>query len=297
MEITISNDWLPVYKALASPVRLQIIQLLAKKAQSISALAAQLGISETITAKHLNQLDKTGIISFSRQGHFKIAKLNVDQINIKFPNTIYPSYNAYTVKIPVGHYTNFSVAPSCGLAGRDGYIGRVDHPSYFMDPQRIFAGMIWWNNGFVEYQFPNHLNSHDQLRMIDITAELGSEFPFSNNNWPSDITVSLNGVPLGYWTSPGDFSDVHGKYTPAWVPRNVNQYGLQKVFRITDHGSYLDGEPWSKVSLSDLPYQNDRFTLRFEIQNFATHKGGCTIFGKGFGNYNQDIEVKVYSAD
>jgi predicted transcriptional regulator len=112
METTISNDWLPVYKALASPVRLQIIQLLAKKAQSISALATQLGISETITAKHLNQLDKTGIISFSRQGHFKIAKLNVDQINIKFPNTIYPSYNAYTVKIPVGHYTNFSVAPS-----------------------------------------------------------------------------------------------------------------------------------------------------------------------------------------
>lgn len=185
METTISNDWLPVYKALVSPVRLQIIQLLAKKAQSISALATQLGISETITAKHLNQLDKTSIISFSRQGHFKIAKLNVDQINIKFPNTIYPSYNAYTVKIPVGHYTNFSVAPSCGLAGRNGYISRVDRPSYFMDPQRIFAGMIWWNNGFVEYQFPNHLNSHDQLRMIDITAELGSEFPFSNNNWPS----------------------------------------------------------------------------------------------------------------
>ena len=179
METTISNDWLSVYKALASPVRLQIIQLLAKKAQSISALATQLGISETITAKHLNQLDKTGIISFSRQVHFKIAKLNVDQINIKFPNTIYPSYNAYTVKIR--HYTNFSVAPSCGLAGRDGYIGRVDHPSYFMDPQRIFAGIIWWNNGFVEYQFLNHLNSHDQLRMIDITAELGSEFAFSNN--------------------------------------------------------------------------------------------------------------------
>lgn len=31
METSISNDWLPVYKALASPVRLKIIQLLAKK--------------------------------------------------------------------------------------------------------------------------------------------------------------------------------------------------------------------------------------------------------------------------
>ena len=85
METSISNDWLPVYKALANPMRLQIIQLLARKAQSISALAAQLGVSETITAKHLNQLAATGIVSFSHQGHFKIAKLQVDQINIKFP--------------------------------------------------------------------------------------------------------------------------------------------------------------------------------------------------------------------
>ena len=45
METSISNDWLPVYKALANPNRLQIIQLLARKAQSISALAAQLGVS------------------------------------------------------------------------------------------------------------------------------------------------------------------------------------------------------------------------------------------------------------
>ena len=33
--------------------------------------------------------------------------------------------------------------------------------------------------------------------------EVSSEFPFSNNNWPSDITFSLNGVELGTWTSPG----------------------------------------------------------------------------------------------
>lgn len=31
METSISNDWLPVYKALANPIRLQIIQLLARK--------------------------------------------------------------------------------------------------------------------------------------------------------------------------------------------------------------------------------------------------------------------------
>ncbi len=74
--------------------------------------------------------------------------------------------------------------------------------------------------------------------------EVSSEFPFSNNNWPSDITFSLNGVELGTWTSPGDFADIRGKYTPDWYPDNLNQYGLLKTIRIMDHGTYMEGVPF-----------------------------------------------------
>lgn len=229
-----------------------------------------------------------------RQGHSKFPKLQVDTINVSFPETVYERYKVYLTEVPVGQFTNFSVKPSCGLADRNGYIGKVDNPSYFMDPHRMDAGMVWWNDGFLEYQLPNHLRKDQELEMIDIVAELGSEFPFSNNNWPSDITISLNGTELGFWTSPGDFSDVRGKYTPAWVPKNVNQYGLQKTFRITNHGTYLDGQPWSKISLSDLEYDPDRFVLRFEIKSTATHKGGCTIFGNHFGNYKESIQMKLF---
>ena len=52
METTISQDYLDVYKALASPVRLEIIQLLSKEQLSIEELAAHLGLSATITARH-----------------------------------------------------------------------------------------------------------------------------------------------------------------------------------------------------------------------------------------------------
>ena len=40
---------------------------------------------------------------------------------------------------------------------------------------------------------------------------------------------------LGTWTSPGDFADIRGKYTPDWYPDNLNQYGLLKTIRITKH--------------------------------------------------------------
>lgn len=130
--------------------------------------------------------------------------------------------------------------------------------------------------------------------MLDLSMELGSEFPFSNNVWPSDITFSINGTEIGTWTSPGDFSDIRGKYTPAWVPDNVNQYGQLKIVRITNHGSYLDGQPFTDISIDDLDWRQPTFTVRFAIKPDAKHNGGCTIFGHGFGNYDQDIQMKLF---
>ncbi len=56
------------------------------------------------------------------------------------------------------------------------------------------ARILWFTSGFVEYQSPNFLNAEDTLEMLEVSVEISSEFPFSNDNWPSDITFSLNGV-------------------------------------------------------------------------------------------------------
>ncbi|MCY9805950.1 metalloregulator ArsR/SmtB family transcription factor [Lentilactobacillus senioris] len=294
MDLDISNTSLPVYKALASPIRLQIIQLLSEKHMSVQDLASELDLSNSIVLMHLNKLAEAQLITFKRQGHQKVSSLKVDNINVHFPNRIYPSFESYTIKVPVGHYTTYSVEPSCGLAGMKDFIGKVDIPAYFMDPNRINAHMIWWTKGFVEYHFPNYLKKSDNLEMLDISAELGSEFPFSNNVWPSDITIFVNNIEVGTWTSPGDFSDTRGKFTPKWVPDNVNQYGILKTFRITDHGSYLDGQPFSEVSLTDIDNGSDIISVRFAIKEEAVNQGGCTIFGSHFGNYDQDIEMKLF---
>ncbi|GJM72296.1 hypothetical protein HMSSN036_45120 [Paenibacillus macerans] len=69
-----------------------------------------------------------------------------------------------------------------------------------------------------------------------IMMEIASEAPGVNNNYPSDITFALNEVKLGTWTSPGDYGDQRGRFTPDWWPQYTNQYGLLKQLRVTDEG-------------------------------------------------------------
>lgn len=294
MELDISKNSLPVYKALASEVRLEIIDLLSSNTLNVRELAKKLNLSTTITLRHLQILHDAGIISFKKEGHSKISKLKVDNISVHFPKRIYPSFEHYETDIPVGQYTAYSVEPSCGLAGPNNFIGQVDKPGYFMAPERFNARMIWFSKGFVEYQAPNLLDDGNHLEMLDLTMELGSEFPFSNNVWPSDITFYINDIEICTWTSPGDFSDTRGKYTPKWVPNNVNQYGIQKILRINNNGTFLEGQPVANVNLHDIDTNQPSFKIKFAIKSDAINQGGLTIFGKGFGNYDQDINMKLY---
>lgn len=218
----------------------------------------------------------------------------MDKINITFPEKIFNAFDTKETSIPIGHYTRYSIEPTCGLATIHDFIGKVDEPRYFADPRRMDARILWFTSGFVEYQTPNFLNEEDTLEMLELSVELSSEFPFSNDNWPSDITFSLNGVELGNWTSPGDFADIRGKHTPDWYPDNLNQYGLLKTIRITKHLTNINGEPLSEVTINDIPRNEDVWTFRIEVKEDAKNVGGCTLFGKGFGNYDQDIKMKVY---
>lgn len=294
MDLDVEEKSLVVYKALASDVRLSIIRLLSRKKMTVTDLANKLELSNTIVLMHLNKLHEANLISFEKLGHNKVARMKVDNINIHFPQNVYSELEHYEVEIPIGQYTNFSVNPTCGLAGLDNYIGKVDEPAYFMAPERMDAGMIWWNEGFVEYQLPNYTEKNKNIEMLEFSMELGSEFPFSNNVWLSDITFYLNDIELGMWTSSGDFSDTRGIYTPEWLPDNVNQYGILKNIRITNEGCFLDGKPLSDVKLLDIRNNEATFVLRISVNKDARNNGGCTIFGKGFGNHNQDIKMKLF---
>lgn len=290
MDIYANKESLPVFSALDSETRLKIIAALSTKKMNVKELSEYLHLSSAITIIHLNKLEEANIIRTERHGRDRISILKVDKISIEFPKQLYVPFEKYNVEIPVGQFTKYDVKPSCGLADTKGFIGEVDKPSYFMDPNRFKAGMVWFSEGFIEYQIPNHLKPRQNLEMIEITVELSSEFPFSNNNWPSDINLSFEGNPVGTWTSPGDFSDTRGKYTPKWVYNDMNQYGILKNFRISKHGSFIDGKYASDFNIKDIDTNLSSWHLRFSVDKNSDNVGGMTIFG----NHDQGINVLCY---
>jgi predicted transcriptional regulator len=148
----------------------------------------------------------------------------------------------------------------------------------------------------VVYQFPNNaLYQKNQVRRLEVIAELSSETPGTNPQWRSDITMWVNGIEVGTWISPGDFGDKRGTYTPEWWKLEGSQYGLNKVWSVTEEGSFIDGVPISSVTVSDLKLADHHSVkVKIGIKEDAEHVGGLNIFGRGFGNYDRDIVLRMH---
>ncbi|MDR0999564.1 MAG: hypothetical protein LBL96_01970 [Clostridiales bacterium] len=150
------------------------------------------------------------------------------------------------------------------------------------------------SDGYLEYRLPNYLESGSKVKEFQISFEIASEAPGVCENWPSDIHFSLNGSLLGYWTSPGDFGAERGLYTPDWWFPNWNQYGLLKLLTVNKEGVYIDGRKISDMNITTLNIDSETTMIfRFAAPETAKNIGGITLYGKGFGNYNQDIQVRI----
>ena len=148
--------------------------------------------------------------------------------------------------------------------------------------------------GLIAISNESAAHGNQKITGISISCELSSEAPGVNNDWPSDISFCLNGIPVGTWTSPGDFGDSKGMLTPDWWPMNWNQYGLLKLLTVNSKGTYIDGLKISDVTIADLKLRaGDAIRFRISVLDSAKNVGGLTIFGKTFGNYSQDIRISL----
>lgn len=77
----------------------------------------------------------------------------------------------------------------------------------------------------------------------------------------------------------------------------MNQYGMLKSFRISKHGSFIDGQYAAETQIADIDTTKASWTLRFEVKDSAKNVGGCTIFGNKFGNHDQGIKGTFYFSD
>ncbi|MCR5293845.1 MAG: winged helix-turn-helix transcriptional regulator [Lachnospiraceae bacterium] len=296
--ITSPNEGLELFKVLGSDIRIEIIKLLLKnKRMSMNEIATKLKITNGALTSHIRKLESVGLISISSEtgghGNLKLCSLRMDKILVDFtaPDVM---QNVYNTDVKIGHYSNYKVYPTCGISTNKSLIGEVDDTRYFAHPDRFNAEILWFTKGFIEYELPNFIPFGTRITQLTISEEISSEAPGVNNVWPSDITFSVNDTEIGMWTSPGDFGDVPGIFTPDWWFPNWNQYGLLKLIVINQNGTHIDGLKVSDVTIQslNLDYQS-KIRFRMEVKKDAVHVGGLTIFGSSFGNYAQDIKVSI----
>ncbi|GGI47036.1 transcriptional regulator [Paenibacillus marchantiophytorum] len=302
MQIDVSTKNMAFLECFSSETRVKIIELLQQESLNIKQLSQRLEISSAIVTKHIQKLEHAGIVASENstgiRGTQKICRLKLDQAVLQFipkKQPELPANRANTLSIPVGQYASFEVKPTCGLASPTQLIGVLDDPRYFADPGHVQASIIWFSSGYVEYRIPNFLHSNQKLRALEISFEICSEAPGYNENWPSDISFFINEIPLGIWTSPGDFGAQRGVLSPEWWSSSNTQHGLLKVINIGPTGSYLDGTQISDVTIEDLSVTFAK-EINFRIASLesSSNCGGITLFGKHFGNYAQDIVVTMH---
>ncbi|WP_426452738.1 ArsR/SmtB family transcription factor [Paenibacillus sp. S-38] len=301
MNIPVNSRHMSLLECFGSETRVRMIELLGMQPMNIKELADTLELSSAIITKHIQKLEENGIVGTESisgtRGRRKVCYLIPDSIVLQLkspePQPEQEERNGYAVSIPVGQYERCSVKPTCGLASESGVIGMVDDPRYFSDPEHVKAKHLWFASGFIEYRIPNYLVGRQTVRSFSLSLEICSEAPGYNEHWPSDITFSLVDTVLGTWTCPGDFGSTPGVHTPKWWNLGT-QHGLLKTVTIDERGTYLDGVRLSGLTSADLAIgTGEDLLFRIACPETAEHPGGVSLFGRHFGHYDQEIEVRI----
>lgn len=285
-------------KALSSTMRIEILKLLYYYSLNVNEISEKLDIPASTAAMHVKVLEQAGLINTELQpgtrGSMKLCSRKHDDINIKltgeppsFSETIY-------LDMPIGSFTDCSVCPSCGLASSTNIIGSEDQVHSFYLPERINAQLIWTSSGYLEYRFPNLVPKNKEAIFLEISAELCSEAPNYREDWPSDISLWINGVDCGSSNSKGDFGERRGKLNPRWWDLGSTQYGILTTWKIKKDGVYIDKNKISDTNISSLNiHQNSFISVRIGNAPDAKYKGGFNIFGDKFGDFEQNLVLRM----
>ena len=286
-------------RALSSPVRIQMIRLVNKKNMLASEIAAALNLPLSSTIFHLNILEEAGIIkkSFSTKGkgtlHWYTYGTNIAVIRFRNSNgdSKPEGLAPYVHQINIGEYIDAEFSDQCGIATSERQIMSQDPHNAFV-AGRQDAQVIWSQGyGSLLYAIPNNYAQHGKLDEIKNSLEICSEAPGFNNDYPSDITFSINGFEICTFVSTGDYGDRYGKFTPSWWYPESPKYGILTNISIRSNGVYpIERLVNKNICLYNLRLQEtNKTTFGIEVKKNAQHPGGFNLFGGKFGDYAQHI--------
>ena len=288
-----------VAMALSSSLRTDILKMLSVQSRSVNEIAFQLNISKSTASVNLKILEEAGLVmseyQAGRHGSMKLCSIVNERLTINLMNNRgQADTQLYTVEMPIGGYTDFYISsPPCGLVTEEKYIGRDDHVASFYNVERFRAQLLWFRQGFVEYKFPKEVSGR-KIESLEFVFEACAEAPGYRMEYPSDITIWVNGKEVGTWTCPGDYGGRRGIYTPEWWSLASTQFGEYKRWLINSKGSYLEGTRISGICLKDLKIEESEcITFRIGIKNDAKNVGGINLFGEKFGDYPRNITMAI----
>lgn len=289
-----------IARAFASEERLAILKFMLNRSVSVSMIASELDMPISSVSRHIDVLADAGLIVINYQpglkGHTKFcaqaildAKFSLDTSNTEKKST------SFYVEMPIGMYSECRINAPCGMTGKDAALGAFDDTKLFYSPLRSQAECLWFESGHIVYVFPTPTEKTKDRHRISFSLEICSDTIYYNNDWPSDITVKINDVEVLTFTSPGNFGGKRGKNTPMYWPVTSSQFGQLKKISVDTDGVYLDNVFCHKqVSFADLHlFDADNIRFELEVKEDAVHRGGISLFGKNFGDFDQAIIMKI----
>jgi predicted transcriptional regulator len=288
-----------VGKALSSPIRVEILKLLYDESLIIGEIARKLDIPASSAAMHLKILEKANLIRMEEQpgtrGSTKLCNRKSDYVNISLLRRNSAITEITSLEMPVGAFIDCKVIPTCGMVSNFGVIGMEDNEGLFYLPERTKAQLLWTSGGYVKYRFANTIPKNRSPKRLRLIMEICSEAPNYRENWKSDITVWINDTDCGTWTSPGDFGARRGRLNPLfWSNSGATQYGLLMIWEVREDGAYINERKVKDIRIDEIHIMKDTYIdIKIGNKEDAEYIGGFNIFGKGFGDFDQDIILSI----
>lgn len=266
--------------------------------KSISDLEKTTKLPKTTLIRHLQKLEECNIVSVlyrtSSQGTTRVFQRDMRNLNIE----LYYKGDPLSLEKEVTHIESLGVGHYADFIGNSFGFTTLERSYHFITEncfsnKRFDAQLVYCTNGRITYYFSNKIAKYHELTSLSICLEICSEAPYFDNDYMSDITFWINNKEVYTYLSEGDYGDHRGKLNPDWWPKTNTQYGKLITITITPEEVLFNGKHVdSKVRLKDLNLQKgNKVILTLGNKDICLHPGGFNIFGQGFGDHQQDINL------
>lgn len=287
MKQKLTSDFLKTAEALASPVRIDILNFLSKEKMNIGQLSEVIERSASVTSKHIRILEETGLVRSvflpGKSGLQKRVMVAVDRLDILFPERSPEVKHIEEIRIPIGSYLTCQAGVPCGLNRHGQIIGEENHPEAFYGVARTNAESLWFNQGNLMYKIPNPIKRNQEITSLEIEINLAA---FHSQILGESLTFKLNDC---------DFVKIFRNCTipnlaaPLEIADSEVKESSRICLLIDQYGSWIAKEKVSTVTLAQINLMEEIWALSFAVDNM-TAESGIVLFEK---HQNEGIVIKV----